>query len=335
MPAATAMIRLIIFALLCSLVSVPLSTAADWSVSAFPVKKHDFGTVAVASKTEFEFPIRNPFKTTMHIRSVRTSCGCTTAILKDQTIEPGQTGTLLARFNTGTFRGKRGATLTVVIDRPRYSEVRLRVDGYIRSDMVFDPGAIEFGAIEQAQTATSVSKVSYAGRSDWKVIDVRSNLPWLDPQFAEVSRGNGRANYEISVTIGEEAPIGFFQDELVVKTNDRGMPTVPLRVNGEVKSPLTISPQAIAIGKVKPGESVRQKIVLICREPFQVESITAEGWDVEFQPTAKAKKMQILFAEFTAVDAGVGPRKTSVVIEAQGQKSMSAEALLTAEIRDR
>lgn len=335
MPAATAMIRLTIFALLCSLVSVPVSIAADWSASAFPVKKHDFGTVAVASKTEFEFPIRNPFKTTMHIRSVRTSCGCTTAILKDQTIEPGQTGTLLARFNTGTFRGKRGATLTVVIDRPRFSEVRLRVDGYIRSDMVFDPGAIEFGAIEQAQAATSVSKVSYAGRRDWKIVDVRSNLPWLVPQFAEVSRGNGRANYEISVTITEEAPIGFFQDELVVQTNDRGMPTVPLRVNGEVKSPLTISPQAIAIGKVKPGESVRQKIVLICREPFQVESITAEGWDVEFQPTAEAKKTQILFAEFTALDEGVGPRKTNVVIEAQGQKSMSAEALLTAEIRDR
>jgi hypothetical protein len=201
--------------------------------------------------------------------------------------------------------------------------------------MVFDPGAIEFGAIEQAQAATSVSKVSYAGRRDWKIVDVRSNLPWLATQFAEVSRSNGRANYEISVTVSEEAPIGFFQDELVVQTNDRGMPTVPLRVNGEVKSPLTISPQAIAIGKVKPGESVRQKIVLICREPFQVESITAEGWNVEFQPTAEAKKTQILFAEFTALDEGGGQRKTNVVIEAQGQKSMSAEALLTAEIRDR
>ena len=149
MPAATAMIRLTIFALLCSLVSVPVSTAADWSASAFPVKKHDFGTVAVASKTEFEFPIRNPFKTTMHIRSVRTSCGCTTAILKDQTIEPGQTGTLLARFNTGTFRGKRGATLTVVIDRPRFSEVRLRVDGYIRSDMVLTPVRLNLGRLNK------------------------------------------------------------------------------------------------------------------------------------------------------------------------------------------
>ena len=335
MPAATAMIRPTIFALLCSLVLAPLATAADWSATAFPVKKHNFGTVAVASKTEFEFPIHNPFNSTMHIRSVRTSCGCTTAILKDQSIEPGESGTLLARFNTGTFRGKRGATLTVVVDRPRFSEVRLRVDGYIRSDMVFDPGAIEFGGIEQSQPVTNVSKVSYAGRRDWKIIDVRSNLPWLTPQVAEVNRGGGRVNYEISVTVGDDAPIGFFQDELVVRTNDRGMPTVPLRVNGEVKSPLTISPQAIALGKVKSGEAVRQKIVLICREPFQVESIKAEGWDIEFQPTTEAKKTHIVFAEFMASDDGFGPRKTNVMIQAKGQQSMSAEALLTAEIRDR
>ncbi|MDG2221449.1 MAG: DUF1573 domain-containing protein [Rubripirellula sp.] len=329
------MIRPTIFALLCSFALVTVSNAADWSASAFPVKKHDFGTVAVSAKTEFEFPIHNPFKTTMHIRSVRTSCGCTTAILQDQSIEPGKTGTLLARFNTGTFRGKRGATLTVVVDRPQFSEVRLRVDGYIRSDMVFDPGAIEFGGIEQAQAVTNVSKVSYAGRHDWKIVDVRSNLPWLVPQVAEVGRSRGRVNYEISVTVGDDAPIGFFQDELVVQTNDRGMPTVPLRVNGEVKSPLTISPQAIAIGRVKSGESVRQKIVLICREPFQVESITAEGWDIDFQPSTEAKKTHILFAEFTALDEASGPRKTKVIIEAQGQKSMTAEALLTAEIRDR
>ncbi|MEM8670254.1 MAG: DUF1573 domain-containing protein [Planctomycetota bacterium] len=312
-----------------------LVAAADWRATAFPVKKHDFGTVAVAAKTEFEFPIHNPFKTTMQIRTVRASCGCTTPILKDKSIKPGESTTLVARFNTGTFRGKRGATLTVVIERPQYSEVRLRVDGYIRKDMVFHPGAVEFGAVEQSKPAVNKSKVLYAGRSDWKIMDVTSNQPWIVPQFAEVSRGGGRVNYEISVNLTDKAPAGFFQDELLVLTNDRSMPRVPLKVSGDVKSPLSISPQSIALGSVKPGETVKQKIILIGREPFNIDAITVEGWKVDFKPAPAPKKTHVVFAEFTPVDAKPGPQKTAITIQTAGENSLKAEAILTAEIRDR
>lgn len=326
--------RLPVLTLLCLVIPVPSALAADWTDSAFPVKKHDFGTVAVAAKTEFEFPIHNPFDSALHVRSVRASCGCTTPILKDQYIEPGQTGTLVARFNTDTFRGQRGATLTVVVDRPYYSEVRLRVDGYIRSDMVFHPGAIEFGGIEQAEPATRSSKVYYAGRQDWKIVDVQSNRPWLIPEVNEITRGGGRVNYEISVTVREDAPIGFFQDEITVLTDDRSMPRVPLRVSGQVESPLTISPQAIALGSVKPGETVRQKMIVLGREPFEIESIEAEGWEIQYQPSGEAKKTHIIFAEFTAL-ADAGANKSTIVIRTAGEESITAKALLTAEIRDR
>ncbi len=330
------MIRSQFLIALCLILPVPLATAADdWTAAAFPVVKHDFGTVAVAAKTEFEFPIHNPFDSPLHIRSVRASCGCTTPILKSEYIEPGQTGALTARFNTDTFRGKRGATLTVVVDRPHYNEVRLRVDGYIRSDMVFHPGAIEFGGINQAERVTNTSKVLYAGRQDWKIVDVQSNRPWLMPAVTEVNRGAGRVNYEIAVTVREDAPVGFFQDEISVLTNDRSMPSVPLRVSGEVKSPLTISPQAIALGSIKPGETVRQKMILICRDPFEIESIKAEGWDVQFEPSEQAKKTQVVFAEFTPLEGQSGPQKCTIVIEAKGEESLTAKALLTAEVRDR
>lgn len=329
------MIRLTAFALICTLVGPQFATAADWRATAFPVKKHDFGTVAVAAKTEFEFPIHNPFNSTMTIRTVRASCGCTTPILKSKTIAPGQSSTLVARFNTGTFRGKKGATLTVVVESPKYSEVRLRVDGYIRSDMVFHPGAIEFGTIEQSQPASNTSKVLYAGRSDWKILDVRSNRDWITPQFTETSRGGGRVNYEISVNVAPDAPAGFFQDELVVTTNDRSMPRVPLKVSGEVKSSLAISPRAIGLGDVKPGESIKQKLVVLGQSPFLIDSIQADGWKIDFQPTDKPKKTHVVFAEFTPDESNAGSQKQRLVVTTSGDQSLSAEAMLTAEIRDR
>jgi hypothetical protein len=313
--------------------SLAQSASADWSDQAFRVKSHDFGTVAVAAKTEFRFPVYNPFKQPMHIQTVRRSCGCTTPIIETEYIQPGQTGSILAQFNTGTFRGKKGATLTVVVDKPVYSEVRLRVDGYIRSDMVFHPGSIEFGKVNQGEPATQSSRVLYAGRSDWEIADVRSNVPWLVPSKKLVSRSTGRAEYELTIGVREDAPTGPFQNEIVVITNDTKRPEVPFRVSGNIESPLSISPQAIAFGSLKPGQKIEKRLVVKGVRPFTIQSITCEGWDVSFPETATAKTMHIVPASFTPTGA-TGPQKVTVEITTAGDESVTAKAILTADIRE-
>jgi hypothetical protein len=307
--------------------------AADWQKTTFPVKNHDFGSVAVAAKTEFRFPVVNGFSSNIHIQSVRASCGCTTPFVETPYITPGQTGTIRARFNTDTFRGKKGATLTVIMDQPFYSEIRLRVDGYIRSDIVFHPGSLEFGTVNRGDTLTRSSKLMYAGRNDWKVVDLRSNQPWLVPSFKQVSRTNGRIDYELQVKVREDAPTGYFQDEVTILTNDRSMPRVPLRVAGQVESALSISPQAIALGRLKPGESVDVRLVLKGREPFTIKSIECEGWDVKCAPTPVAKATHLTTATFTPQDIS-GQQKVAVVITTDGRESVQAKAVLTAEVRD-
>ncbi|MCC9645315.1 DUF1573 domain-containing protein [Rhodopirellula sp. JC740] len=307
------------------------SVQADWTQTVFPVKNHNFGTVAVASKTEFRFPVVNTFTTDLHIRSVRESCGCTTAIIETETIAPGETGSILARFNTPTFRGKKGATLTVVIDKPFYSEVLLRVDGYIRSDMVFHPGAIEMGTINQGEPKSGSTKLFYAGRSDWQVMDIRSNTPWLVPSFKQTERGAGKANYELSVEVREDAPEGFFQDELIVQTNDRSMPNVPLRVTGTVESALSIAPQSIAVGTIKPGDSVSQRLAIRGRKPFAIESIECEGWKVDFTASEDERMIHMVNITLTA-DSARGNQRVPMVIRTKGENAVTAKAILTGNI---
>lgn len=329
----TNMNRLLLITLSILLASTTVP-AADWTAAAFPIKEHHFGTVAVGSKTEFVFPVVNRLSSTMHIQTVRASCGCTTPIVANQYIPSGETGSIVARFNTDTFKGKRGATLTVVIDQPFYSEVQLKVDGYIRSDMVFHPGAIEFPKLNQGEKSSESTKVLYAGRDDWKIVDVRSHQPWLMPSVKETGRGGGRVNYELTVDVREDAPTGYFQDELVLTTNDRGMPQVPLRVSGQVESPLSISPQAITLGRLKPGESVTKKVVLLGQQPFTIASITADGWEVKFDNSRELKKMHIINATFAFAGQGSGPQKATLLITTAGADSVTAKGLLIADVRD-
>ncbi|MGB7342801.1 MAG: DUF1573 domain-containing protein [Pirellulaceae bacterium] len=317
-----------------SLTAATTASAVDWRDITFPVKNHDFGTRAVAAKTEFNFPVVNTFANDIHIKNVRASCGCTTPIVENATIKPGQTGFIMARFNTGSFTGEKGAILTVVIDKPFFSEVRLEVKGYIRSDMVFHPGSVDFGSVDQGTMMSRSTKVMYAGQSDWKIEKVHSNKPWLVPTVKLLDRGQGKVNYELTLAVREDAPQGYFQDEVIVTTNDALKPLVPLPVTGTIESALSVSPKSIALGSLKPGESVTKLLVVNGRQPFTIETIQAEGWNVEFDKVVEPKSTHLINAKFTPIDA-VGPQKLSVQVKTGGAASVSANALLTAHVRDR
>ena len=322
---------------LAAIVAVAVSctnlSAADWSDGVFPVKAHDFGTCAVGAKTEFRFPVTNTFSQDLHIVAVRASCGCTTPIIENNYVQPGQTGSILARFNTGTFKGKKHATLTVVIDQPFVAEAKLHVDGYIRSDIVFHPGEIQFGTINQGTAATSSTRVLYAGRDTWEITNVRASQPWLQPSAQLVSRGGGRVEYKLNVAVREDAPDGYFYDTLIVTTNDVNRPTVPLRVVGNVESKLKVSPQAISLGRLKPGQSINKRLVLKGRTPFTVGSIKVAGWDVAFTPTNVAKTTHLLNVSLTPTDA-TGAQRIPIEITTSGSEVITAKALLTADIRE-
>ena len=313
-------------------VTIPAS-AKDWSDEVFPIKKHDFGTVAVAAETDFFFPVVNTFSSPLHIASIRASCGCTTPTVLNEYIQPGQSGMIQAHFNTDTFRGKKGATLTVVVDKPFYSEVRLRVDGYIRSDMVFHPGSIQFGqvakgSLSDSEGAKKTSKVMYAGRGDWQILDVTSNKPFLVPAFVETSRGGGRVNYDLTVMIRDDAPEGFFQDELTVVTNDRNMPKVPLKVSGRIESLMSITPKSIAVGELSPNQSQTRRLVLVSKKPIRIEAIQSDEFEFKIAPSPTAKQTHILEPTFqytgeqtgtvrsrcTVVTADDGPTATFTIV---------------------
>lgn len=311
----------------------PVAHAADWADGLFPVKNHQFGTVAVNSDTKFRFPIVNNTESDIHISNVRASCGCTTPIVETEWVRAGARGSIVARYNTNTFKGKKGATLTVVIDRPYYAEVRLRVDGYIRQDVVFNPGSVDFGTIEQGTLAERVIGIAYAGRSDWKVVDVESDAPHVQAELQPTERTGQRINYNLKVKLTELAPAGPIQQQLLLVTNDRNMPRIPLQVRGKVDTGLSISPAALALGSVKPGEVVEQRLVVRGREPFLIDTIECEGWECTFDAPEKAKSTHLVNIRLQA-GGEAGEFRGPLVVTTKGDSQRSAQVLVTAKLLD-
>jgi hypothetical protein len=283
-----------------SIFSVALVCAVAGQLSAAPASSmfhktsHDFGTVARAAKTEVRFEFDNPYAQPLHIRGVRASCGCTTPIVETETVPPGGRGSILARFNTGTFTGARSATLTVSIDRPTFTEVQLHVKGYIRSDMVTNPGEVSFGTVREGQDSTASIDIDYAGRSDWKLLEVTSQDSFIAAKLEQVNRNGGRAKYKLIVNLNGSAPSGLLQTEVMLRTNDRNLTRVPIKINANVQSDVAVSPQMMALGEIKPGDSVRQVVVVRGFQPFNIVNIDSQEFDIKFEPSSEAKPLHTL-----------------------------------------
>lgn len=326
------MFRLITTVLL-FLASASSLNAADWAKKLFAEYSHDFGTVAKAAKVDHTFEMVNPFKETIHIASVRASCGCSTPTITKDTLNTWEKGGIHVRYNTRTFSGSKGATITVVIDKPFYAEVQLNVKGYIRTDVVFNPGVVTFDQVDQGVPVTKQVTVNYAGRSDWQILDVQSANTNFEVELDELRRSSGFVDYRLLVRTKETMPSGFFNDQLVLVTNDSKATQVPLRVEGNVIPGLTVSPASLFLGVVKPGDQVKKTLVVRGKRPFKITKVTCgDGGCFDFSPSDESKEMHLVPVVFTAQEPGKIAQ--SIQIETDLPGGTIAACLATATVQD-
>jgi len=262
----------------------------EWAKKMFQETEHDFGTVPRGSKQEYAFRFRNLYKENVHVADVHSHCGCTTPSIEKDTLATHETGEIRVRFNTKSFLGERGATITVTIDEPSFAEVQLQVRGYIRSDVVFTPGTVDFGAVVAGDGGSAKLDVAYAGSNDWEIVDVRSANEFLEVELDETTRSSGQVGYHMLVHLKPGAPAGLLQDQLAIVTNDSGGKVLLLPVEGQITSPLTVSPASLFLGGVKPGETVKKRLVVRGSKPFRILKVQCDDPRCTFDAVATEPK---------------------------------------------
>lgn len=276
-----------------------MALAQPWAAKMFDKLDHDFGVVARGSDTVHKFEIKNIFKEDVEVASVRSSCGCTTPSIENGKIKTYEKAYVVAQFNTRTFTGPHSATLTVQITKPYPATVQLRVHGNIRGDVVFEPGSIDFESLNQGETREKTLSIVYAGRSDWRIDDVRSVNEALEAELIERGRMGGKVTYDLVVRLLPTAKPGFLREQLVLVTNDLSNPRVPIDVAGKVNSELTVAPEHLVLGDVAQGGSVQKKLLVRGKQPFRITAVRCE--DARFTCSAPDKEsdkhmVSVLFA---------------------------------------
>ncbi len=90
-----------------------------------------FGQMKQSEKFEHEFELTNSGNSTLYIRKIKSSCGCTAARPDKMQIEPGASVKIKTVFNSAGKRGNQNQSVTVITNDPKRSNLVLRIKGEV------------------------------------------------------------------------------------------------------------------------------------------------------------------------------------------------------------
>jgi hypothetical protein len=256
-----------------------LVRAAAWTDALFPQNRHDFGLVPRGAKVKHDFLLVNRMAEPITILNLRPSCGCTSGRASASIVGPGETAVIEAQMDTRNFVGLKSTVLYVAVMTAggRQAEAGLGVSAQILSDIVLNPGSIDFGTVLRGRPATQVLTIDRINGEGWRFQRMVSASRALAAQLVETSRTGGAVSYSLTVSLKPDVPAGSLRDEIRLISNDPETPSIPILVTARVRGDLTAAPSILALGQVSSAAGVQGRFVIRGSRPFTIQSIEGQG----------------------------------------------------------
>ena len=133
------------------------------------------------------FTYQNTGKTPVHFKSVKASCGCTTAQTQKDEVPPGEKGEITATFNIGDRTGTQVKTVTVETDDPTKPTQVLTLRTIIPQQLEITPSFVFWKQGDKPEPKTIMVKVGK--EFTVKHIKVTSSSPDFQARVEETGKG--------------------------------------------------------------------------------------------------------------------------------------------------
>lgn len=272
--------------LVCSLLAMTIITlseprveAADWADRLFSESGVEFGVVPRGSLKLHNFVLKNTLNEPLTILDVRASCGCTSGRALATQVAPGETATVEAQMDTKQVWGRKTTVLYVsmVTASGIKGEAGLNVAATILTDVVLNPGTVEFGTVVRGQSPAVEIAIDRINAPQWRITRMVTACRVINASCIEVVRNDGMTSYRLKVWLKPEITSGIVCDEIRLITNDRESPVFSIPVNALVRGDLTASPSVISLGNVDKSLGARGKYLVRASRPFKIRTIVGDG----------------------------------------------------------
>jgi len=241
---------------------------------------HDFGKAEQGDQVTHLFRFTNQGGQDLRIESVKTSCGCTAAVISADVIPPGKEGTISATFDTSHFSGEKAKGISVYSNDPLQPVSTLTLQGEITVEVAVEPAQLYLGRLRRGEETSRTVEVFYDASKPITITKVENTSSVLSVQAEDLEKG-GQKGKKLLVTLKKDAPLGRLNDQITVTTTSQRRPSVVIPVFGSIEGDVLVMPPQVSFGVVRQGEGKTQEVSIKSRaaQPvhvLQVQSSTAD-----------------------------------------------------------
>ena len=141
--------------------------------------QYSFGSVYQGTVVKHVFTLRNAGKDTLQIENVRSSCGCTVAMVDKKNVAPGESTLVEASFNSDRFAGHVSKDIYVQSNDPAQPVTKLSLTGEVKVDLSISPGTIYFSGLKEGAQVTRKLALINTSENTISIHEISSTVPDL------------------------------------------------------------------------------------------------------------------------------------------------------------
>jgi hypothetical protein len=319
-------VRLIftVAAMAAAMVAGVAADAANGPKLVVPEKIKDIGTVAQGEVVNVEFALVNEGDETLEIKAVRPTCGCTVADF-DREIAAGKTGYVKARLETRDFSGPISKSILIMTNDPSEPTVTVVIKTTVHPYVEILPRAlVRFNAVQHEPMEQKITVAAAEDNLDFKVTGAKSSVPYLNTTVRELTKdellaGKSPRQYEVAMSLKDDAPVGPVNAEINVVTNHPKAANVPVKVFGVVRALLGVTPSQVQFGSVAAKSKPGRNLILVnnrsggAKVEVKSASVNDAAFDAEVVTIEAGRRYQITVT--VKADASPGPRDAVLTLK--------------------
>jgi len=196
----------------------------------------DFGQIFQGEIVEHTFRFQNAGDEPLIIDRVRSSCGCTAALLSTKIIAAGDVAELKATFDSTRFNGAVVKTIYLYSNDPLQKVTELHLRGTVKQEIVMSPSRLDLQNLVVGATREFAVQVANHSKRPLSLSGAQTTTPELVVTLpAEPIPPGGQA--DLSVQITPKAGSGRLSGYVMLTTSSSHVPDLRLPVFGTVSAP--------------------------------------------------------------------------------------------------
>jgi hypothetical protein len=206
----------------------------------FKESSWNFGKLKQGEAVSHEFVFTNEGDSTLIIKRVATSCGCTAALVSDQQIQPGKQGKIEVKFDTRGYGGQIAKVIYVESNDPKEPSKQLEVKADIEvppsPKIEIDPYNYDAGLMVEGEDLRASLKIFNRGELELRAEFNHRNAEYLvggrpAPSPLKVAAGK---EVTVDLKIQTQNRMGVVREYVLIKSNDPMRSTLSLYLSGYV-----------------------------------------------------------------------------------------------------